>query len=267
MFALAMTTGATASAAKSWKVGGLLYKSRSVEVPAGGEGSGLLPCGTRTIVAGGVATSGPAGKSRISGLSPDGPNNSWFAFVDVFGSRARSFQSFAVCSKGAFTHEVADHFPVAPGQIGLGLEICGAGEAVGGGVATLVGYGESRVIESTSASSSSWSAAWRNTSDTSENYQTHVTCKQGWNVRRVRVTEKLKPKRKGAATASCRRREHVVGGGAAVTTDDLAYLATSRPIDDGDEGGAPDDGWRAVLHSASDTPAQMEALAICRRPV
>jgi hypothetical protein len=55
------------------------------------------------------------------------------------------------------------------------------------------------------------------------------------------------------------------GGGAAVTTDDLIYLVESRPVDGPHRGSAPDDGWRAALDSASGTPAQLEALAICRR--
>jgi hypothetical protein len=262
---IALSAAEPAAAAKTWKVGGLLYASRTVDVAPGEERAGTIHCGSTEIISGGVAVPGPSGRMRVNGLVPDEGNNAWFSYVDGFGTRERSFKSFAICSKGTFNHVDQDYFPINAGQVGTGVAICGAGEeVVGGGEAPPVGYGDARVIESSSESSTSWRFTWRNTDDGSHSFDVHATCKQGWDLRRAVATEKLKARKLGGATAACRRHEHVVGGGAAVTSDDVAYLTASRPLDDGDKGKAPDDGWRAVLDSASATPADIEALAICR---
>lgn len=263
--ALAMST--SAEAARSWKVGELVYMARTVNVSPGGEGSGYLPCGTDTdIVGGGLEVSGPPGSMRVNGLVPDGVNDAWFGFVDVFGSRDRAYKSFGICSRGDFDHVVQPYFPVAAGEIGPGVAICEAGaEVVGGGAAPPVGYGESRVIESSAESATKWAFSWRNTDDGPHAFSVQATCKQGWDLRRVRATKTVKPQDVGAVTASCRRSEHVVGGGARILGDDAGYLVASRPVDSGDKRRAPDDRWRAVLDSASGTSARIEALAICRR--
>jgi hypothetical protein len=59
---------------------------------------------------------------------------------------------------------------------------------------------------------------------------------------------------------------HVVGGGVyANTSTDATFINTTMPVDAGDAGAAPDDGWRAFQHLFNGTGVSMVVHAKCRK--
>jgi hypothetical protein len=79
-------------------------------------------------------------------------------------------------------------------------------------------------------------------------------------VRRVKV----RSGQTRTARTACPRGMHVTGGGASLRgiSSDSNVTAT-HPVDDGDRGGAPDDGWRARAHNSGDVRRVMLVRAIC----
>jgi hypothetical protein len=68
-------------------------------------------------------------------------------------------------------------------------------------------------------------------------------------------------------TARCPDNRHILGGGASAGQGSVgaAYVSSSFPIDDGDRGNAPDDGWRARVYGSDQDDAL--AVAVCAKTV
>jgi hypothetical protein len=69
-----------------------------------------------------------------------------------------------------------------------------------------------------------------------------------------------------SAAVFCPAGTHVTGGGVEITgTDDGIEVADSFPVDGGDTGRVPDNGWRGTVNNDNTGGTrQMQAFAICR---
>ena len=57
----------------------------------------------------------------------------------------------------------------------------------------------------------------------------------------------------------------VLGGGVRASgPGDASHVTKSRPIDTGDAGTVPDDGWRGAITNTSDQDLTMTVYAVCR---
>jgi len=98
--------------------------------------------------------------------------------------------------------------------------------------------------------------------DGAETQNVYVIC-LGESLTYMSRTTVLHPGQAGAVTVSCGRTRHVTGGGAALSrTSAAGFVNSSYPVDSGDAGAAPDDGWsvRAFNGSAADMRVRVNAM-------
>jgi hypothetical protein len=77
---------------------------------------------------------------------------------------------------------------------------------------------------------------------------------------------KVKAGKTGAMKVSCPDGRHIAGGGGLIQAPPgQARLNSSYPIDDGDDGKRPDDGWKLRALNADDERRFMTVVAVCQK--
>ncbi|MDQ4124212.1 MAG: hypothetical protein M3134_01245 [Actinomycetota bacterium] len=82
------------------------------------------------------------------------------------------------------------------------------------------------------------------------------------------ATGQVGPDTTNGVPVLCGRGTHVTGGGVRTPgANSDVFVAASQPVDTGDVGGAPDDGWYGFVDNEGDSTADFEVYAICARGV
>ena len=138
----------------------------------------------------------------------------------------------------------------------------GRSEPVGGGGST--GFSVNP-IASMYPDGSEWTFVVDGTIDPGDFATNNFVCGSPKDIRTGTETAKVPALGAKSATAMCPGRSHVTGGGVELRFPTLGDVFASFPIDDGDKGKTPDDGWRAGIQSTGMVQQTERIYAICRK--
>ena len=172
---------------------------------------------------------------------------------------------------GPLTYISDESAPVVPpGQTGPVTAQCPAGTNVVGGGARIPGFGADAHLNAfwpntTEGPRGGFGVYMWNQSGPNKTAISHATCLDGPKAKlRSREGETESAPDAVALKARCKGSEHVSGGGAYVNgLVDEAFVNSSHPIDGGDPGGAPDDGWRVRVQNRAGFGKGVTAWALC----
>ena len=186
----------------------------------------------------------------------------WRTEVESSGAGSK-FTGYAICAKlKALT------YPEVPVPQGLTppttvSDPCpGRTEPTGGG--GVVFSTSSMPIISTYPDDGFWTLALTGTLDTSSFAYNSYICFSPKGIKTVTKSTRLKSLGSKSVEARCRGGRHVIGGGIRVGDPFQAVAFASFPIDAGDKGKVPDDGWRAGAQSTTTQTQSLRAYAICK---
>jgi hypothetical protein len=234
--------------------------------------------GGRHVVGGGLVNSGgfytdlnstyPTDNSD-SGSAPD---NGWKVYIANNTGSAHKVTVFAVCSHTEPVYR-STTVPSPAGRNASAKAMCPGGRHVtGGGVHSSKHIMQMLVLSSfpvdgpdgDSIHDDGWKAKVDNITHSSLNdtIEVFAICSQGSNVyrqRRFKSPQDLQTK----GTAPCPAGRHVSGGGVRTRARyDVQRAHSLFPVDNGDSGSAPDDGWGAVENTLSPS-RRFTVFAIC----
>lgn len=147
--------------------------------------------------------------------------------------------------------------PIVPNGVEIGPDAeCASGtRLVGGGVEIGGDFAESQFTRSAPgdeslASGQSWVTVWANLAGSGKTASVTAACMDR-EVRRVRETKTVEAGGAAAVKVSCPAGTQVSGGGGFIEADEFqSYLNSSYPIDGGDRGSRPDDGWKVRVRNS-----------------
>ncbi|UJA20850.1 hypothetical protein HJD18_11930 [Thermoleophilia bacterium SCSIO 60948] len=270
--ASAGTPGPTESRGKSL---GLEYMRARYEAVASQTSQTAECSGSRRAIGGGGNIGGGAGGPDFGRLNESYPvqdGSGWVAEASTNGVEASDLYAYAICSKRPQTVAVDGPFEfIGPDRTFIAT--CPGGyTATGGGFSSLsVGL---EMLTTGRAPSSTTARVWRtralNESGGAAEGTGYAACSKGYRVRIQRTKSLDVPVDfGGAVTARCRRDEAVAGGGWTTRGQNGARglaIQVARPLDSGDRGKVPDDGW-TVRASSTGEAGTLAAQAICVRPL
>jgi hypothetical protein len=160
--------------------------------------------------------------------------------------------------------------PIAAPGVSLGPDAeCVEGDKlVGGGVAIGGDFSESLINRSSPGDQSlsspqAWVAIWANVAGGPKSATVTVACMDR-DVKRTKRTKQVEGGTSKALKASCPAGTHVASGGGFILGSEVSdYLNSSYPIDDGDSGHEPDDGWKVRVWNGEKGPADATVEAQC----
>lgn len=147
--------------------------------------------------------------------------------------------------------------PIVPNGVEIGPDAeCASGtRLVGGGVEIGGDFAESQFTRSAPgdeslASGQSWVTVWANLAGSGKTASVTAACMDR-EVRRVRETKTVEAGGAAAVKVSCPAGTQVSGGGFIEADAFQSYLNSSYPIDGGDRGSRPDDGWKVRVRNST----------------
>jgi hypothetical protein len=260
--------------------GALRYSSDSeaLNLANSGYARAVAGCGPDDwhLVGGGAKISGPNAKHRrLQSTLPydwyDGdaiPEDGYTA--SGYGDSAGDLKSFGICKSEPQPAYLGGSVPDSPEAVRSFTEECGGGDKVVGGGGSI-----------------SPSDSFQSRNQPTDGPDANEKADDAWAIRVYdgvggiggmslwAVCDDLDPDYRDAAayvkshdsassTANCPDGTHVSGGGARMSgPGEQVYLAGSYPIDDGDSGSTPDDGWKASGFNKSAKRRTLTAYAIC----
>jgi hypothetical protein len=169
-------------------------------------------------------------------------------------------------SAGGIHYRARSAPPIASGGVSIGPDAeCSPGDQlVGGGVAIGGDFAESLISRSSSgdmslSSPQSWVAIWSNVAGGPKSATVSAACMDR-HVVRVRKTKQVAGGRTRRLNAFCPAGTSASSGGGFIGS---GYLNSSYPVDDGDRGHVPADGWRLRVRNTSMATQEATVEARC----
>jgi len=173
------------------------------------------------------------------------------------------FTSFAICAKlKGLSYNRVDVPPSLLDPTTVSDPCPGRTEPTGGGGST--GF-TGNSITSMFPDGDSWTLVIDNTVPANQLASNDYICGSPKGLKTVRKSQDIPSLDSSNAVAECPGRRHVVGGGVELQFPSAGDALASYPIDDGDKGKTPDDGWRAAVQSTTTEKQRMTTYAICRK--
>lgn len=268
---------APADAAKLGKSGGFTYYKASKTLTGTGATQGEIVearCarGSETVGGGGAVT-GPPPTAYLSSSS-QGQTREWFIEGWHTSAQAAKLTSWAICTKNPDKVSFESQIVTAdPGPSSANASVsCEEGHATGGG-ARAVGAPDDWFLNTMTPFDAGdpgdnpddgWTTYAQRLEPSFGSLLVDVMCTKGKEPTyedKEEVTDDPTVK----VTAMCKGDTVVVGGGAFVSgATSQAHVAKSAPVDDGDAGKIPDDGWTATFSNHLVETLHFRANAICR---
>jgi hypothetical protein len=271
---LALAASSHAATTTLGQEGGLKYVRAQTTVAAtGATRAGAyteVRCGRRPwkTTGGGAALSGDAGASFLSQIQTGSRATTGAAWHALQPQRKLSVYGICSKSKAVSWAGQLQTFPPAPSTLGASIT-CAEVHVLGGGV---FANHEDSYINTTmpmdagdpdSSPDDGWRAFDALLAGTSAPMIVYDICRTGPPPVYRSASRQLDPGEALTLRARCNA-GHVTGGGAYVSgLADDAHMAVSRPIDGGDRGRVPDDGWEATVSNDSAAPETATVHAIC----
>jgi hypothetical protein len=263
------------------KTGGLKYIKDPAPFDPGNSGyaSDAIFCGNRHVTGGGASLTGSTASKFIETTLPrdffgdadDVHDDSWDA--SGYGDDGKRLTAFGICKRGGKLRYRYKDVPDSPtGNRSAKVSCGGAGyHAVGGG--SLIAPTESWLNSSHPYDGSDpnkrpddgWTTKVFDPVGGIGGYVMEAICQRHGDLAYVRQRAGAVDAGDAASpTAACARKAHVLGGGLKLGGPaNQARAAGSYPIDRGDDGKVPDDGWRAVGYNLAGEPKAVTSYAIC----
>ncbi len=268
---------------KLGQVAGLKYLRETVVVGSSGswdppyEGT-RIACGGHAsswhVVSGGVRVTGSSEQNLIASTRPndldapfENPDNTtpddWFESV-VSSVLGRTMTGYAVCTKRWLRYEVTT-VPSQPSGERAAKVSCPSNKHVVGGGAFIATTGSH--VNSSYPLKNGWRTRIHDVVGGLGGMEVYAVCRSLGRVRHVSKTVTgVTAGTSRSVVARCRANEHVAGGGGRITGSIAdAHLAATYPIDGGDRGKTPDDGWKVVARNSSGGAKKVTAVALCVR--
>jgi hypothetical protein len=208
--------------------------------------------------------------------SGPGLGQSWVIDANNSSGSRGSMVEHAICAKGRFVVATKHGDPIPPNDEGGALVSCPRGtKLAGGGVVTHGGdhateIGDTEPADGNDGNSKrddAWVAGVNNGSASTVHLTVTAVCAKRGTYKVVSSrTERLADSSQVTAFALCPRGAQVTSGGVRITgTDSDLEVAQSAPIDSGDRGSVPDNGWRGAANNQSTgQPQRMQTFAVCK---
>ncbi len=268
---------------KLGQVAGIKYVREDVVVGSSGswgppyEGT-LIACGGHTaswhVIAGGVRVTGSSEQNLIASTRPmdldptfetpdDTKPDDWFESV-VSSVLGRTMTGYAVCTKRPLSYRWKS-VPAQPSSERTAKVSCPSGKHVVGGGAFIATTGSH--VNSSYPLKNGWRTRIHDTVGGNGGMEVYAVCRSLGKVRHVSKTATgVASGTTKSVVARCRPNEHVAGGGGRITGSMTeAHLAATYPVDNGDRGTLPDDGWKVVARNSSGAAKKVTAVALCVR--
>ncbi len=268
---------------KLGQVGGLKYLREKVVVGSSGSwdppyAGTRIACGGHAsswhVVSGGVRVTGSSEQNMTATTRPmdleapyenpdDAKPDDWFESV-VSSVLGRTMTGFAVCTKRSLRYQ-RKTVPTQQSSERAAKVSCPSGKHVVGGGAFIATTGSH--LNSSYPLKNGWRTRIHDTAGGAGLMEVHAVCRSLGKVRHVSKTVTgVGSGTTRSVVARCRAGEHVAGGGGRITGSIAeAHLAATYPIDNGDRGKAPDDGWKVVARNSSGGDKKVTAVALCVR--
>ena len=225
------------------------------------------------VTGGGFELSGGADATqRVLGSAPSdildvyGDNDSKsddYWDVSAVVSIGTTLETYATCAKWDVIRPKRIDVPNSSSGERKHVARCKRGKISGGGGG--IGSGGSYVSSMFPKSLTRWSFKALDAADGAGSVDAYVVCVRGQDLTRVKSTTPVPPSASSPeVTAECPAGRSVVGGGAKSSDVPGALsLRATRPVDDGDAGAVPEDGWAVRAHNTTAAPQELTAFAIC----
>ncbi len=182
----------------------------------------------------------------------------------------RQLSVYGICSKSKAVKSSAhiENFAPAPSTLGAAVS-CAAGHVLGGGAFAPISdsYFDTTISTDGPDADSIPDDGWRTLDalldGSSALLIVYDVCRTGPAPKYRGETAQVASGDQRTLRARCNG-GHVTGGGVSVTGPaDEAHIAVSRPIDGGDRGRVPDDGWQATVFNDGSVTKTATVRAIC----
>jgi hypothetical protein len=272
----------TATAKTQWTVHGYTYVVATGTALSEQQVSTEALCPGETVpVGGGIKITGGynAGVS-INSTEPSDGVAGWIGWALNEGGSDKPTTAYAICRDAVPDYYTASK-PVPAGDQNASTQaVCvqpvsgdpstplGGGIHVTGGFDAHVDAFVNQFVNDTFNDTYVWLVLANSRGETEEEVTATVICDQS-KKRFVRKSVLVDPGTVRTEKAPCPRGTIVSGGGASIgnltanAPDRLVSMSASAPYDSGDEGLAPEDGWRGTLRNATPNLQQGYVFAVC----
>ncbi len=255
-----------------------------IQVPdAGDNGTGVTetalncPQSHPNPLGGGAQISGRESTLDLE-LKSSGPvfGGAWDVEANNSSGKKASMVAHAICARGNFVKVHKDGDPIPPGGEGAALVSCPRGtKLAGGGVVTSGGNHATEIGDTEPADGNdnngkrddAWFGSVNNGSADTVRFHVSADCARRGTYKVVSSRqERLPDNSQVTAFALCPRGSHVTSGGVRIeATNPNLEVAQSSPIDSGDQGLVPDNGWRGAANNQSTgSPSRVKTFAVCK---
>jgi hypothetical protein len=275
---IAMTSTVVSATPASAAGSGLVYPSKVFAAPRPDVTHGDVTCPDShpNVTGGGIEITGDestldleAGETR-----PLGPHK-WTAGANNSSVGGASMKITAICSKGTFTVVQDNRAIDANSQASLDV-LCPTGTQLSGGGVEVGGDSHKNEVATTepldgpdagTLPDDGWFGTGNNGLDQPVALFVFAVCASDGSFKYPHsIRRAVDDNNQVSAAVFCPAGTHVTGGGVEITgNDDGIEVADSFPVDGGDTGRVPDNGWRGTVNNDNTGGThQMQAFAICR---
>lgn len=276
--ALITITSAGIAEAEVQRAGPYRYVQENVDIPDSNQAEHRVYCPGKTqVYGGGLQVSDVSVNAEMAGSAPfDGPDNDripddgWVGRANPGPLPGGNFTTFAVCASHRKMSYGKAKIVAPSGARTSAYGTCSTEGPVvmGGGVLMRGSSTDVTIAESYPAGNrdakSAWEVAVNNTSGAEAKGKIWVSCrkgsKQGLNL--IGLPGNVGTGRVYADQA-CQADRFIVGGGAQIAGGLGTELASSYPIDTGDDDTVPDDGWANLYNNETGSPQFQTTWNVC----
>jgi hypothetical protein len=257
----------------------LRYVSKDKPVPSAepGRTSLTVPCsGGRHVTSGGVEVDGDESTLdlEVGSTLPAKHNKAWRGGGNngPAADPTADMTVTAVCAKGNFIYKTAKkHLPV-DGAVRKKVSCPVGTNVVGGGVGAPGDHGVEAFIseprdggDGDVLRDDAWTGGEDNGSNNGTTMKVTAICSKTLHPKQVVGKKRIvNPGAQNLARVFCPSGSHVVGGASHTkphSTD--SEIADAFPVDNGDHGSTPDNGWEVDANNEGSAPLKLRSIALC----
>ena len=266
------TAGLPTATESLGKSGGLEYGLATNPAVTNPETTTAACAANRNAVGGGATIGGPIADGKVTASAPTSTAaTSWEGSAHSISGNPLQARSYSVCSKseveietqttGIGTTTEVGHSPACE----PGLRVVGGGASANGGAIEIrSSHPFDAGSDADTQPDDGWETRLYNSSGGSVTVTSYVICSATLKPRYVLKNVNLGPTSGRSGKVKCPRNTVASSGGFETELD--ARLNDSRPIDTGDAGKVPDDGWSVAVHNPVGLGGSVSLGIVCLKP-
>jgi hypothetical protein len=267
---------------KLGKAGGLRYAKDPAPFDPGNSNAAQAysGCGADAwqIAGGGATLGGPIADREFGVTRPaNAPllttKDAWDA--SGIGTEGEQLATYSVCRREGSFHYFTESVKSGSESLRMGTVGCGPDQrwhVVSGGAIIATSHShlissfpfDSPVSDDDERPDDGWTVFVDDSIGGGGGMSVYVVCMKGQGIGYESRKRNVDADSGGAITAGCPNARHVVGGGWLASPSKTSVRgAGTNPVDDGDAGTVPDDGWRSAVFNSSGSSKGLTSFAIC----